>query len=95
MVNVCRPANYFVPIDFTSNKKGALGEYPFIMYVNDLIKDELVSDALRDLHAKQGDVKFMGSYPAAGEHSHTTREHADARWREADDWVAALKSQCD
>ena len=76
-------------------KKGGLGDYCFIMYVDGHIKDELVSDALRDLHAKQGDVKFMGSYPAAGEHSHTTREHADARWREADDWVAALKSQCD
>jgi prephenate dehydratase len=74
-------------------KKGGLGDYCFIMYVDGHINDELVSDALRDLHAKQGDVKFMGSYPAAGEHSHTTREHADARWREADDWITALRSQ--
>ncbi len=74
-------------------KKGGLGDYCFIMYVDGHIKDELVSDALRDLHAKQGDVKFMGSYPAAVQHSHTTREHADARWREADDWINALRSQ--
>jgi prephenate dehydratase len=74
-------------------KKGGLGDYCFIMYVDGHIRDELVSDALRDLHAKQGDVKFMGSYPAAGVHAHTTREHADARWREADDWVSALRSQ--
>ena len=74
-------------------KKGGLGEYCFIMYVDGHIKDELVSDALRDLHAKQGDVKFLGSYPAAGEHLHTTRKHADARWREADDWITALRSQ--
>jgi prephenate dehydratase len=74
-------------------KKGGLGDYCFIMYVDGHIKDELVSDALRDLHAKQGDVKFMGSYPAAVQHSHTTREHADARWREADDWITALRSQ--
>ena len=74
-------------------KKGGLGDYCFIMYVDGHIKDELVSDALRDLHAKQGDVKFMGSYPAAVQYSHTTREHADARWREADDWITALRSQ--
>ena len=32
-------------------------------------------------------MKFLGSYPAAGEHAHQTREHADARWRQADDWI--------
>jgi prephenate dehydratase len=63
------------------------------MYADGHIGDELVADAIRDLRAKQGDVKFMGSYPAAGAHAHTTREHADARWREADDWVSALRSQ--
>jgi prephenate dehydratase len=74
-------------------KKGGLGDYCFIMYLDGHIRDELVSDALRDLHAKQGDVKFIGSYPAAGAQSHTTLEHADARWREADDWITALRSQ--
>jgi prephenate dehydratase len=52
-----------------------------------------MADALRDLHAKQGDVKFLGSYPASGEHAHTAREHADARWREADDWMTELRSR--
>jgi prephenate dehydratase len=74
-------------------KRGGLGDYCFIMYADGHIKDELVADTLRDLHAKQGAVKFLGSYPAAGVHAHTTREHADARWREADDWVSALRSQ--
>jgi prephenate dehydratase len=74
-------------------KRGGLGDYCFIMYADGHIGDELVADAIRDLRAKQGDVKFMGSYPAAGAHAHTTREHADARWREADDWVSALRSQ--
>jgi hypothetical protein len=37
-------------------------------------------------------VKFLGSYPAAGAHAHEVREHADQRWREADDWVASLRS---
>ena len=74
-------------------RRGGLGDYCFIMYADGHIKDELMADALRDLHAKQGDVKFMGSYPASGEHAHTAREHADTRWREADDWVTALRAR--
>jgi prephenate dehydratase len=74
-------------------KAGGLGDYCFIIYADGHIDDELVADALRELRAKQGDVKFLGSYPAAGEHAHTAREHADARWQSADDWVSDLRSQ--
>ena len=74
-------------------KRGGLGDYCFIMYADGHIEDELVADALRELHAKQGSVKFLGSYPAAGAHAHSAREHADARWREADDWVNELRSR--
>ena len=74
-------------------KAGGLGDYCFIMYIDGHIDDELVADALRDLRAKQGGVKFLGSYPAAGEQAHSVREHADARWKEADDWVTALRSR--
>ena len=73
-------------------KRGGLGDYCFIMYADGHIEDELVADALRELHAKQGSVKFLGSYPAAGIHAHSAREHADARWRDADDWVTELRS---
>ncbi|MHB1089669.1 MAG: prephenate dehydratase [Ilumatobacteraceae bacterium] len=74
-------------------KQGGLGDYCFVIYADGHIEDELMADALRDLHAKQGAVKFLGSYPAAGVHAHSVREHADARWREADDWVTALRSR--
>lgn len=74
-------------------KQGGLGDYCFVIYADGHIEDELMADVLRDLHAKQGTVKFLGSYPAAGVHAHSTREHADARWRDADDWVTALRSQ--
>jgi len=74
-------------------KRGGLGDYCFIIYCDGHITNELVADVLRDLHAKQGAVKFLGSYPAAGAQAHTAREHADARWREADDWVTALRAQ--
>ncbi|MGE0000001.1 MAG: prephenate dehydratase [Ilumatobacteraceae bacterium] len=74
-------------------KDGGLGDYCFIVYADGHISDELLADAMRSLRAKQGRVKFLGSYPAAGEHASTTREHADARWREADDWVQSLRAQ--
>ncbi len=73
-------------------KDGGLGDYCFVIYADGHIADELVADAMRSLHTKQGRVKFLGSYPAADEHATTTREHADARWREADDWVRRLRS---
>ena len=72
-------------------KDGGLGDYCFVIYADAHLDDELMADALRALHAKQGAVKFLGSYPVAGEHAHSAREHADARWRSADDWVTGLR----
>jgi prephenate dehydratase len=74
-------------------KDGGLGDYCFIVYADGHIADELLADAMRALRAKQGRVKFLGSYPAAGEHAHEAREHADARWRDADDWLSSLRRQ--
>jgi prephenate dehydratase len=74
-------------------KDGGLGDYCFVIYLDGHISDELVADAIRALHAKQGRVKFLGSYPVAGQHAHSAREHADERWRQADDWVSGLRSQ--
>ena len=53
--------------------------------------DELLADTMRALHAKQGGVKFLGSYPASDDQSESKREHADSRWREADDWVRDIQ----
>ena len=73
-------------------KRGGLGDYCFIIYCDGHIEDELVADALRDLRTKQGGVKFLGSYPAAGQQAQNARDHADTRWRDADDWIAALRN---
>jgi prephenate dehydratase len=72
-------------------KKG-LGHYCFIIDLDGHIADELVADALRDLKSKLEDVKFLGSYPAAGEHGEARRSAAEASWKRADEWVASLRS---
>jgi prephenate dehydratase len=75
-------------------KKG-LGEYCFIIDLEGHIDDEVVADCLRDLHASLGRVKFLGSYPAAGEHGPAIRRDAEASWRAADEWVSGLRSHID
>ena len=74
-------------------KAGGLGDYCFILYADGHIQDELIADAVRSLHAKHGGVKFFGSFPGAGDHAESAREHADSRWREADDWVRSLRER--
>ena len=74
-------------------KAGGLGDYCFVIDAEGHIDDELMADAIRDLHTKHGGVKFLGSYPAAGDHGTRAREHADARWQLADDYVTALRSR--
>ncbi|KAA0232586.1 MAG: prephenate dehydratase [Actinobacteria bacterium] len=72
--------------------KRALGEYCFMIDLDGHVADEVVTDCLRNLKAKQADVKFLGSYPAAGEEGHELRRDADASWREADRWVQEIRS---
>ena len=74
-------------------KAGGLGDYCIIMYADGHVSDELLADTMRALHAKQGGVKFLGSYPASGEAAATEREHAGARWRDADDWLADIRGE--
>lgn len=73
--------------------KRGLGDYCFIIDLEGHVADELVADCLRDLKSKQADVKFLGSYPAAGEHGDAVRRDASASWRAADQWLGALRAQ--
>ncbi len=72
-------------------KDGGLGDYCFVIFADGHVADDLLADAIRALHAKQGGVKFFGSYPRADAHEHDAREHADARWRAADDWIESIR----
>ncbi|MDQ3304717.1 MAG: prephenate dehydratase [Actinomycetota bacterium] len=71
--------------------KRGLGDYCFIIDFEGHLADELVADCLRDLKAKLADVKFLGSYPAAGRHGEARRRDAEAAWRAADEWLGRLR----
>jgi prephenate dehydratase len=73
--------------------KHSLGDYCFIIDLEGHVDDEVVADCLRDLHAQVASVKFLGSYPAAGDHGPAIRRDAEASWRAADAWIAALRKQ--
>lgn len=73
--------------------KRSLGDYCFLIDLEGHIADEVVADCLRVLHAELAGVKFLGSYPAAGDHGPAVRARVDAAWRKADDWVRELRSQ--
>jgi prephenate dehydratase len=73
--------------------KRGLGSYCFVIDLEGHVDDELVADCLRDLRSKLPDVKFLGSYPAAGDHGPAARAEAEASWRAADEWIASLRAR--
>ena len=72
--------------------KQGLGDYCFVIDLSGHLGDEIVADCLRDLHVSLAGVKFLGSYPAGGEHGPEQRRQADAAWQAADDWLGRLRS---
>jgi len=81
------------PFESRPTKQG-LGEYCFFIDCEGHISDELVADCLRNVHAKQADVKFLGSFPVSGhEEAHARRRAANKAWRAATAWVDELRAQ--
>jgi prephenate dehydratase len=72
--------------------KQGLGDYCFVIDLVGHLDDAVIADCLRDLHASLAEVKFLGSYPAAGEHGPEQRRQADAAWQAADAWLEGLRS---
>jgi len=72
--------------------KRSLGDYCFFIDTEGHVADELVADCLRTLMAKQADVKFLGSYPIAGD-THARRRRASKAWREATAWLDDLRGR--
>ena len=73
--------------------KSRLGDYCFVLDLDGHVADEVVADCLRSLKAKQADVKFLGSYPAAGDNSTEVRADADDAAKAAEDWIEGLRAQ--
>ena len=73
--------------------KTSLGDYCFLLDLEGHIADEVVADCLRNLKAKQGDVKFLGSYPAAGDAGTAVRSAADAATDDAAGWLDGLRTR--
>ena len=73
--------------------KRGLGNYCFLIDLEGHVADEVIADCLRVLHAELAEVKFLGSYPAAGDHGPAVRARLDSAWREAEEWMAGLRSQ--
>jgi prephenate dehydratase len=73
--------------------KTSLGDYCFLLELEGHIADEVVADCLRTLKATQADVKFLGSYPAAGDGGDQRRADVGAAMAEADRWMRTLRRQ--
>jgi prephenate dehydratase len=73
--------------------KQSLGDYCFLIDFEGHVADELVADCLRTLAAKQARVKFLGSYPVAGQEAHVRRTAAGKAWRDATRWVEELRAE--
>ena len=75
--------------------KRGLGDYCFFIDCEGHIADEVMADALRNLVAKQAEVKFLGSYPVAGplEAGIARRKAAGRAWKSAAAWVETLRAQ--
>jgi prephenate dehydratase len=71
--------------------KQRLGHYCFLIELEGHVDDEVVADCLRDLHASLAELKYLGSYPAAGEHGPAIRRDAEKAWRKADEWIRGLQ----
>src|SRR5689334_6987136 len=72
--------------------KRGLGDYCFFIDVEGHVADELVADVMRQLAAKH-EVRFLGSYPAAGSDAGARRRAAGKAWRAATSWVEDLRGK--
>lgn len=72
--------------------KRGLGSYCFFIDFEGHISDELVADVLRNLAAKH-EVRYLGSYAAAGREAGARRQAAGKAWREASRWVDGLRAR--
>ena len=79
-----------VKLESRPTKQG-LGDYCFIIDFEGHVGEEMIADCLRDLHTTLRELKFLGSYPAAGESGARRRRDAESAWAAADEWITGLR----
>ncbi len=72
--------------------KQALGQYCFVITVEGHVADEVLGDCLKELRMQLDELKFLGSYPVAGEAASRRREEVEAGRRSAQEWLDSLRA---
>lgn len=73
--------------------KHSLGDYCFFIDFVGHVGEPIVADCLRTIAASAAQVKFLGSYPVAGEAATQRRRSATRAWRDADSWMNDLHAR--
>ncbi len=71
----------------------ALGNYCFFLDLEGHIADSMMADCLKTLQAKDVRVKFLGSYPAAGDQAEEVRKESNDALDKAQSWLDSLRSK--
>ena len=71
----------------------ALGNYCFFLDLEGHIADSMMADCLKTLQAKDVRVKFLGSYPAAGEQAEEVRQESNDALDKAQSWLDSIRSK--
>ncbi len=79
-------------IESRPTKKG-LGQYCFFVEFEGHLNDAVVGDALKHLHMKLADLKYLGSYPAGTSGAQEHRQKAMGAWAEAEAYLEALRAK--
>ncbi len=73
--------------------KKSLGDYCFVLEMHGHVSDPVVADCLRSIKATQADVKFLGSFPAAGSSGEQKRTDVSNAQRSAQEWIEQIRAQ--
>lgn len=79
-------------IESRPTKRG-LGQYCFVVEFEGHLADAVVADALKHLHVKLAELKYLGSYPSASSGASEHRKRAEGAWAEADAFLEGLKAR--
>lgn len=73
--------------------KETLGEYCFIIDFWGHIEDDLIADCLMNIRSKYADIKFLGSYPVAGNSAKEVQIERAEQWADNKSWLADLRKK--